>query len=246
MRRELSRSGGECPNPIRGYVAGAAHERLSDATKVFNGIPQDLLNKAHCIVIGPGLKQAAPGIDGKFGRGYAVCRQNRATRGGPAAIRLVGGSVGFKIGSSGTDIVMLLLNDRGMRCLLEDEIKLGSESTVAAGPVGRQTSSSTGVRMPAEILSWSRSKGLFAGISLQGPTLQSDDGVNMEFFGGPEPLLAAPGHRRRQDQELTDHNLASACQRPRHAIRSTFVFGSVLLFATTDRITSFDLGRSVS
>jgi SH3 domain-containing YSC84-like protein 1 len=173
------------------FAAGAAHERLSDATKVFNeimatpdeGIPRDLLGKAHCIVIVPGLKQAAPGVDGKFGRGYAVCRQNRATWGGPAAIRLVGGSVGFKIGSSDTDIVMLVMNDRGMRRLLDDKFTLGSEATVAAGPVGRETSASTDVRMSAEILSWSRSKGLFAGIALHGATLRPDDDVNKELYG---------------------------------------------------------------
>ena len=154
------------------FAAGSAHERLSEATKIFNevmatpdkGIPQDLLKKAHCIVIVPSLKQGAPGIDGKFGRGYAACRQNQAPWGGPAAIRLVGGSAGFQIGASNPDIIMLVMNESVMHRLMEDEIKLGSQTT-------------------AGIISWSRSKGVFAGISLQGVTLQSDDDVNMELYG---------------------------------------------------------------
>ena len=168
-----------------------AHPRLTDATKVFNeimatpdkGIPQDLLRKAHCIVIVPGMKQAALGIGGKFGRGFAVCRHSRAIWGGPAGIRVEGGSAGFQIGLSSTDVVMLVMNDRGMNRLLEDKFTLGSEATVAAGPVGRQASAATDVQMSAEILSWSRSKGLFAGIALQGATLRPDNDVNKELYG---------------------------------------------------------------
>src|SRR5664279_3052370 len=147
------------------FAADTAQERLSDATKVFNeimatpdkGVPQELL-------------EAALGIGAKFGRGYAVCRQNRAGWGAPAAIRVEGGSFGFQIGVSNTDIIMLVMNDRGMRRLLEDKVTLGAEATVAAGPVGRQTAASTDVQISAEILSWSRSKGLFAGIALHGAT----------------------------------------------------------------------------
>lgn len=171
------------------FAADTAQERLSDATKVFNeimatpdkGVPQDLLEKAHCIVIVPGMKQAALGIGGKFGRGYAVCRQNRGW-GGPAAIRVEGGSFGFQIGASNTDVVMLLMNEKGMRRLLEDKFTLGGEATVAAGPVGRQTSASTDVQLSAEILSWSRSKGLFAGVALHGATLRPDNEVNEELY----------------------------------------------------------------
>lgn len=173
------------------FAADTAHMRLSDATNVFKqimaapdkGIPLDLLEKAHCIVIVPGMKQAALGIGGKFGRGYAACRQNGANWVGPAAIRAEGGSVGLQIGASDTDVVMLVMNDRGMGRLLEGEFTLGGESTVAAGPVGRHASALTDVRTAAEILSWSRSKGLFAGIALHGATLRPDNEVNQELYG---------------------------------------------------------------
>jgi lipid-binding SYLF domain-containing protein len=173
------------------FAADTAQERLSDTNKVFNeimatpdkGVPQELLETAHCIIIVPGMKQAAFGVGAKWGRGYAVCRQPRAGWGAPAAIRVEGGSFGFQIGGSSTDIVMLLMNERGMRRLLEDKVTLGAEATVAAGPVGRQTSASTDVQMSAEILSWSRSKGLFAGIALHGATLRPDNDVNEELYG---------------------------------------------------------------
>src|SRR4029077_4114111 len=116
----------------------------------------------------------ALGIGGKFGRGYAVCRENHAHWGGPAAIRVEGGSFRFQLGASNTDVVMLVMDERGMRRLLEDKVTLGAEATVAAGPVGRTTSANTDAKLSAEILSWSRSKGLFAGIALQGATLRPD------------------------------------------------------------------------
>jgi lipid-binding SYLF domain-containing protein len=173
------------------FAADTAQERLSDATGVFNeimatpdkAVPQDLLEKANCIVIVPGMKQAAFGVGAKWGRGYAVCRQNHAGWGAPAAIRVEGGSFGFQIGGSNTDIVMLVMNERGMRHLLEDKVTLGAEATVAAGPVGRQTAASTDVEASAEILSYSRSKGLFAGIALHGATLRPDNDVNEELYG---------------------------------------------------------------
>lgn len=172
------------------FASDTAQERLADSTKVFTeimatpdkGVPQELLETAHCIVIVPGMKQAAFGIGAKFGRGYVVCRQNRANWGAPAAIRVEGGSFGFQIGASNTDVVMLVMNDRGMRRLLEDKFTLGGEATVAAGPIGRQTSASTDVQMSAEILSWSRSKGLFAGIALHGATLRPDNESNEELY----------------------------------------------------------------
>ncbi|MEO8369366.1 MAG: lipid-binding SYLF domain-containing protein [Candidatus Solibacter sp.] len=173
------------------FAADTAQERMADATKVFSeimatpdkGIPQDLLEKANCVIIVPGMKQAALGIGGKWGRGYATCRQNHARWGAPAAVRVEGGSFGFQIGASNTDIVMLVMNEKGMRRLLEDKVTLGAEATVAAGPVGRQTSANTDVQLSAEMLSWSRAKGLFAGIALHGATMRPDNDVNQELYG---------------------------------------------------------------
>jgi len=172
--------------------AETAQERLEDATQVFNeimatpekGIPQDLLQKAHCIVIVPGLKQAALGVGGKYGRGFATCRRdNKAGWGAPAAVRIEGGSVGFQIGVSNTDGVMLVMNERGMKRLLEDKFTIGGEATAAAGPVGRSVTAQTDAQLSADILSWSRSKGLFAGVALTGATLRNDLDENKELYG---------------------------------------------------------------
>jgi lipid-binding SYLF domain-containing protein len=171
--------------------AETAQERLADATSIFKeimstpdrGIPEDLLDKAHCVVIVPGLKQAAFGVGGKYGRGFAVCRRGKAGWGAPAAVRVEGGSFGFQIGASSTDVVMLVMNERGMRRLLEDKFTVGAEASVAAGPVGRSVSAQTDAQLSADILSWSRSKGLFAGIALSGATLRNDLDENRELYG---------------------------------------------------------------
>lgn len=174
------------------HAADTPAERLQDATNVFNeimatpdkGIPQDLLEKAHCVVIVPGLKQAGFVVGAKYGRGYAVCRRpSNHGWGAPEAVRIEGGSFGFQIGASSTDVVMLIMNERGMRRLSDDKFTLGAEASVAAGPVGRQTSALTDAQLSAEILSWSRSKGLFAGIALTGATLRPDNDVNQELYG---------------------------------------------------------------
>jgi lipid-binding SYLF domain-containing protein len=174
------------------YGADTPAERLQDAGNVFKeimatpdkGIPQDLLEKAHCVVIVPGLKQAGFVIGAKYGKGYAVCRRTGGGGwGAPEAVRIEGGSFGFQIGASSTDVVMLVMNERGMRRLTEDKFTLGAEASVAAGPVGRQTSAMTDAQLSAEILSWSRSKGLFAGIALTGATLRPDHDVNQELYG---------------------------------------------------------------
>lgn len=147
-----------------------------------NGIPQDLMEKAHCIVIVPDLKTAAFGVGGKYGKGYLSCR-SQAGWSAPGTVRIEGGSVGFQIGGSSTDLVMLVMNERGAKKLLASKFTLGGEASVAAGPVGRTATAQTDAQMRAEILSWSRSQGLFAGVSLQGATLREDLDDNATLYG---------------------------------------------------------------
>lgn len=173
-------------------AAETAAERLTSSAEVFQeimgtpdkGIPQDLLGKAQCVIIIPGLKKGAFVVGAEFGRGYAECRKADGYGwGAPGAVRMEGGSFGFQAGGSSTDVVMLVMNQRGMQKLLGDKFTLGADATVAAGPVGRSADASTDVRMDAEILAWSRSKGLFAGIALKGATLRNDLDVNAELYG---------------------------------------------------------------
>lgn len=167
-------------------------KRLSEAASTFSeimaipdkAIPNELLEKARCVVIVPGLKKAAFIIGGKFGKGFLTCRSDGGWT-GPAAIRVEGGSVGFQIGGSETDVVMLVMNERGAQKLVSSQFTLGGEGEVAAGPVGRTASAQTDALMRAEILSWSRSRGVFAGVSLQGATLREDKEDNAELYGRP-------------------------------------------------------------
>jgi lipid-binding SYLF domain-containing protein len=149
-----------------------------------SGIPQDLIDKARCVVVIPGMKKAGFIVGGKYGRGFAVCR----AKGGvgwsaPAAMQVEGGSFGFQIGVTETDVVMLVMNEGGMKHLLSDKFTLGGDASVAAGPVGRNLSAQTDVMMSAEILSYSRSRGLFAGLSLDGATLAPDNDTDRELYG---------------------------------------------------------------
>ena len=149
-----------------------------------HGIPQGLLNKAKCVVVVPGMKKAGFIFGGKYGRGFAVCR--RAGGSGwsaPAAMQVEGGSFGFQIGASETDVALLVMNDGGMKHLLSDKFTLGGEATVAAGPLGRDAAAQTDVELQAEMLSYSRTRGLFAGISLEGATLAPDPDTNRELYG---------------------------------------------------------------
>jgi lipid-binding SYLF domain-containing protein len=149
-----------------------------------NGIPQDLLDKARCVVVVPGMKKAGFIFGAKYGRGFAVCRKEGGSGwSAPAAMRSEGGSFGFQIGISDTDVVLLVMNDGGMKRLLSDKFTLGGEATVAAGPIGRDASAETDAMMHAEMLSYSRSHGLFAGISLEGATLRPDEETNRELYG---------------------------------------------------------------
>jgi len=173
-------------------VAETEQDRLGDAARVFSeiertpdrGIPQDLLAKAQCIIIVPGMKKAAFVVGVDYGRGIAECRHEDGKGwGAPAAVRMEGGSFGFQIGGSDTDLVLLVMNKHGMMRLTEDKVQLGADASVAAGPVGRTTTSGTDASMTAEILSWSRAKGLFAGISLTGASLRPDADRNKELYG---------------------------------------------------------------
>jgi SH3 domain-containing YSC84-like protein 1 len=148
------------------------------------GIPRDLLEKARCIVIIPGVKKAAFIVGGKYGRGFVSCRRGGTGRfGAPAAVRIEGGSYGLQIGGSSTDVFMLIMNESGMKKLLSDKFTIGGEAEAAAGPVGREASARTDLMLHAEILSWSRSRGLFAGLSLEGSTLRPDDSENEKLYG---------------------------------------------------------------
>jgi lipid-binding SYLF domain-containing protein len=163
----------------------AAADTLTDMMRASDkGIPHDLLDKAHCVVVVPGMKKAGFIFGAKYGRGFAVCRRpGRSGWSAPAAMRVEGGSVGFQIGASETDIVLLVMNDDGMKRLLSDKFTLGGEATAAAGPVGRDAGAQTDAMMHAEMLSYSRSQGLFAGISLEGATLRPDGETNRELYG---------------------------------------------------------------
>lgn len=146
------------------------------------GIPHDLLKKAQCVVVIPDLLKAAFIVGGQYGRGYAVCRHGNGWT-GPAAMRMEGGSFGFQLGGSATDLIMLVMNTHGMNRLLSDKFTIGGQAEAAAGPVGRATSAQTDIAMHAEILTWSRSRGVFAGISVNGATLRPDNGEDKKLYG---------------------------------------------------------------
>jgi lipid-binding SYLF domain-containing protein len=167
-------------------------KRLDAAAAVFSeimaapdkGIPQELIEKAHCVVIVPDLKTAAFGVGGKYGKGYLSCRnRNGVGWSAPGTVRIEGGSVGFQIGGSSTDLIMLIMSERGGDKLLESKFTLGAEGSVAAGPVGRTATAQTDAQMHADILSWSRSQGLFAGLALEGATLRQDLDDNATLYG---------------------------------------------------------------
>jgi SH3 domain-containing YSC84-like protein 1 len=161
--------------------ADTLHDMMRAADK---GIPQDLIDKARCVVVIPGMKKAGFIFGAEVGRGFAVCRkQGGSGWSAPAAMRTEGGSFGFQIGASETDVVLLVMNEGGMKHLLSDKFTLGGDASIAGGPVGREATAQTDAMMNAEILSYSRSRGLFAGISLQGASLRADGETNRELYG---------------------------------------------------------------
>jgi lipid-binding SYLF domain-containing protein len=178
------------------------------------GIPRDLLDKAKCVVVIPGMKKGGFIVAAKYGRGYAVCRRPSG-RGwsAPAGMIIEGGSVGFQIGGSEQDVILLVMNDGGMRHILSDKFTIGGEATAAAGPVGRDAQAQTDAELHAEMLSYSRSRGLFAGISLQGATMRPDHEADKELYGhdvtSREILtgdVKAPPMARKLDQVLNSES----------------------------------------
>jgi lipid-binding SYLF domain-containing protein len=165
----------------------ASADALTDMMRASDhGVPQGLIDKAHCVVVVPGMKKAGFIFGAEYGRGFAVCRRHGGSGwSAPAAMRSEGGSFGFQIGASETDVVLLVMNEGGMKHLLSDKFTLGGDASVAAGPIGRDTSAQTDAELQAEILSYSRSRGLFAGIALTGATLRPDGDTNRELYGHP-------------------------------------------------------------
>lgn len=180
--------------PFHLSAASETDKRLRAAANAFKdvmgirdkAIPQELLNKAQCVVIVPDLKKAAFLVGGKYGKGFVSCRKPGGVGWtAPGAVRIEGGSFGFQIGGSEMDVFMLIMNERGMDRLLSTKFTLGGDATVAAGPVGRSTQAETDARMTAEILTWSRARGAFAGVALTGATLRGDEDWNQEMYGKP-------------------------------------------------------------
>ena len=168
-----------------------AVERCDNAARVLDeimgakdsAIPQDLLGKAQCVAIIPGVKKAGLGFGGKYGKGVLNCR-GKGNKGwtGPSTVRIEGGSFGLQIGGSSTDVVLLVMNERGAEKLIQSKFTLGADAAVAGGPVGRTATAQTDAQMHAEILSYSRSRGVFAGISLEGATLRPDHDANLRIY----------------------------------------------------------------
>jgi lipid-binding SYLF domain-containing protein len=193
--------------------------RVQKATQVFQeimrtpdkGIPQDLLEKAKCVAIIPGEEKAAFIFGGNYGKGLATCRTENGWS-APMFVAVGGGSVGFQIGASFTDVVLLFMNDHALQSLLSDKFKVGADVTVAAGPVGRQASANTDVKLNAEILSYSRSKGVFAGASVDGAVVQADHSGDKAMYGSDvtrEEILhgkvAVPESARRLLENLAKY-----------------------------------------
>jgi len=161
-------------------------EVMTEILKIPEGIPQNLLDKAECVVVFPSVKKVAFGVGGSYGRGALICRSGdkyTGPWGAPAMYALEGGNIGLQLGAEATDFVLLVMNTKGAKSVLSSKVKLGADAAAAAGPKGRAAEAATDVVMKAEILSYSRSRGLFAGISLEGSTLRSDGHANKNLYG---------------------------------------------------------------
>jgi lipid-binding SYLF domain-containing protein len=159
---------------------------MQEVLNVPDNIPHELLEKAECVIVIPSVRKLAFGVGASYGRGAMVCRTGEHFRGpwgAPAMYALEGGSIGFQIGGEATDLVLLVMNDRGMESILSSKVKLGADASIAGGPKGRDASADTDAWMRAEILSYSRSRGVFAGVSLEGSTLRPDDDASADVYG---------------------------------------------------------------
>src|SRR5215475_492946 len=188
---------------------------LKEILDVPDDIPQDLLEKARCVVVFPSVMKAAFIVGGSYGRGTMVCRTGNDFRGpwgAPAMYALEGGSVGFQIGGEATDFVILVMNDRGMDSLLHSKVKLGADASVAAGPKGRTASADTDAYMRAEMLSYSRAHAVFAGISLEGSTLRPDNEANRHLYG-KDATAANIVREPRSDTPAAGHKLVQRLQK---------------------------------
>jgi lipid-binding SYLF domain-containing protein len=177
-----------------GAILGKESEpdkRLQDAAAVVNemmgmpdkGVPQSVVDKAQCIVVVPGLKKAAFIVGGQYGRGFASCRRSGGGWGPPAAVKLEGGSFGLQLGGQSTDVILLVMDQRGMDHLVSDKFTIGADAAAAAGPVGRDAKADTDIMLHAEILSYARSRGAYAGLSLEGSTMRPDNEENRKLYG---------------------------------------------------------------
>ncbi len=196
-------------------------ERLENSGKVMqeilnvpDDIPQDLLDKARCVVVLPSVLKAAFVVGGSYGRGVMVCRTGKdfsGPWGAPAMYALEGGSFGFQIGGEATDFVILIMNDRGMDSLLKSKVKLGGDASVAAGPKGRSASAESDAYMRAEMLSYSRARGAFAGVSLEGTTLRPDKDANERLYGKGVSAASIVMEKKVEAPEAA-HTLLAALQ----------------------------------
>ena len=175
------------------YAANKEQKRLENSGVVMQeiintpeNIPREILEKADCVIVFPSVLKAAFVVGGSYGRGAMVCRTGgefKGPWGAPAMYALEGGSIGFQIGAQATDLILLIMNERGASSILNSKVKLGADASVAAGPLGRDASADTDAYMRSEVLSYSRSRGLFAGISLEGSTLRPDDDATADVYG---------------------------------------------------------------
>ena len=187
---------------------------MKEILNIPDDIPRDLLDRAECVIVLPSVKKLAIGIGGSYGRGVMVCRGGEhftGSWGPPAMYALEGGNIGIQLGGQATDFVLLVMNPRGVESLLGSKVKLGADAAAAAGPKGRDTTAATDVAMRAEILSYSRSRGLFAGISLEGSTLRPDNSANEKLYGRKlsvkeilrEGKVGTPSAAHELDAQLT-------------------------------------------